>query len=90
MQPQVSWLVLLSALSVFLNCSVLQFLIQILCPEVDNSHSGSVDVHCVLASVKMGGVINCSLIHSTHLHVSISVYFLTVQTYKHMRTQVYG
>ena len=48
---------------------------QILCPEVDNSHSGSVDVHCVLVSVKMGGAINCSLI-STHL--SISAYFLTV------------
>ena len=89
MQPQGSWL-LLSALSVFLNCSVLQFLIQILCPEVDNSHSGSVDVHCVLVSVKMGGAINCSLIYNTHSHVSISVYFLTIQTYKHMYTQVYG
>ena len=73
MQPWGSWLVLLSALSVFLNWSVFQFLFQILCPEVDNNHGGSVAVHRVLISVKMGGTLNYSLIST---HFSISVYFL--------------
>ena len=37
----------------------------------------------------MGGAINCSFISA---HFSISTYFLTAQTYKHMRliTQAYG
>ena len=58
----------------------------------DNGHSGSAAVHHdrILVSLKkVGGVINRSLIST---HFSVSAYFLTVQTYKHMHLtiRVYG